>query len=147
MTQVTEFAIVKRIMAKLQLGDAGKLGSFFAKQVKNAEKAIRDLERNKVTLKNQYNDDVQDVKDQIEDATEALNDAYENVSPEDVKNNAAMLKFEETYWNNVNYAKRKVESLEDRLKELKEDHKEEIKDIDGEIALHKERIEEVKKQR
>ena len=143
-TQVTEFAIVKAIMVKLQLGDAGKLGSFFAKQVKNAEKSIRDLDRNKTTLKNQYNDDVQDVKDQIEDANEALVDAYENVSPDDVKNNAAMLKFEDTYWGNVQYAKNKVEGLEARLKELKEDHKDEIKDIDDEIVLHKERIEVLK---
>ena len=143
-TQVTEMKIVKAIMIKLQLGDAGKLGSFFAKQVKNAEKNIRDLERNKVTLKNEYNDDVQDVKDQIEDATEALNDAYEAVSPDDVKNNAAMLAFEDVYWRNVNFAKRKVEGLNEQLKSLKEENKVELVDIEEEIALHKERIEVLK---
>ena len=144
MTQVTELAIVKRIMAKLQLGDAGKMGSFFGKQLKNAEKAIRDLERNKITLKNQYNDDVQDVKDQIEDAAEALVDAYDNVTPDDVRNNAAMLSFEKSYWQSVNMAKAKVENLNEKLKCMKEYNKDEVKEIDEEITLQKERIDALK---
>ena len=144
MNQVTELAIVKRIMAKLQLGDAGKLGSFFAKQVKNAEKAIRDLERNKVTLKNQYGDDVQDLKDQIEDATEALQDAYDAVVPEDVKNNAAMAAFEQVYWSNVKSAKRKIDALNVSLDDLKERNKEATKSIDEEVDRYKERIEVLK---
>ena len=139
-TQVTELAIVKRIMAKLKLGDAGKLGNFFVKQVKNSEKAIRDLNRNKVTLKNQYNDDVEDFKDRIEDATEALTEAYDNVTPDNVINNAVMLEFEGKYWSNINRAKAKLADLEEKLTDLKEEYEEAVEAIDEEIALHEERI-------
>ena len=41
------------------------------------------------------------LKDKLEDAKEALSDAYENVTPENVHNNAAMLEFESTYWYGV----------------------------------------------
>lgn len=140
-TQVTELAIVKRIMTKLQLGDAGKLGAFFSKQVKNSQKEIRDLERNKVTLKNEYNDSLEDLKDQIEDATEALVDAYDNVTPDDVKNNKAMAEFEEIYWAGVKSAQRKLENLKEQMKREKEEYKDEVKEIDEEITLHKARIE------
>lgn len=137
---VKELAIVKAIMEKLQLGDEGKIGSFFTKQVKSSEKAIRDLNRNITTLKNRYDDDVQDLEDKIQDAQEALVDAYQAVTPEDVPNNAAMAEFADTYWYNVGNAKAKVERLVKELEGLEEDHKKSVEKYEKEVAAHKERI-------
>ena len=93
-----ELPIVKRVMILLELGDAGKIGSFYNKQKIKAEKAIRDLGRNKVTLENSHKDLLEDFNDQKEDLDEKLAEAYISVSPEDVKNHGAMLLFETTYW-------------------------------------------------
>lgn len=144
-TQTTKkLSIVEKIMRKLQLGDEGKIGSFFEKQVDKSRKAIRDLNRNKETLKNRYEDDVTDLKDKLQDAQEALNDAYENVTPEDVKSNAAMLEFESTYWAGVKSAKREVERLEKALENREKTHKEEIEAVDKEVAAHQERMDILK---
>jgi len=147
-TQVKEskkLGIVEKIMRKLQLGDEGKIGSFFDKQVKKSEKAIRDLKRNQETLKNRYEDDVVDLKDKLQDAQEALKDAYENVTPEDVHNNAAMLEFESTYWRGVGIAKHEVERLEKSLEAKKENYTDEMKVIEKEIEAHQDRIDALKK--
>ena len=143
-TQLSELAIVKRIVNKLKLGEAGKIGNFFGKQVKNAEKAIRDHSRNKVTLENKYNDDVQDINDKIEDAEEALKDAYDNVTPEDVATNAAINAFEIEYWRGVKNAKNKLDDLKEQLKYLEESYNDKIKDINNQIALQQERIDVLK---
>lgn len=139
-TQTKKLGIVEKIMRKLQLGDEGKIGSFFDKQVKKAEKAIRDFKRNQETLKNRYEDDVVDLKDQLQDANEALADAYEAVTPDDVHNNAAMSAFEDVYWSNVKAAKQKVERLTNQIEAKEKSHKEDMEKIDKEIAAWKERI-------
>ena len=47
MTQVKELAIVKSIMAKLKLDDAGKIDSFFRREIKKFKRYIEELEANK----------------------------------------------------------------------------------------------------
>jgi chaperonin cofactor prefoldin len=139
-TTVADLAIVKKIMELLQLGEAGKIGAFFSKQIKDSEKAIRDLKRNKTTLENAYNDDVEDLTDQLQDAKEAVNDAYMAVTAEDVKTNAAMNSFADTYWYNVTQAEGKVDRIEKRMEETTDSHKEAIKDLNKQIAKYQARI-------
>ena len=144
-TKVTELGIVKKIMAKLQLGDAGKIGSFFAKQVKSCDRSIRDLRRNLETLKNQQSDDKLDLNDKLDDAKEALVDAYENVSPDDVKTNAKMGDFETTYWKRVTSALDLVKDIEDKQKSYKEKYNDNVKDINEQIEKYQARIDALKK--
>ena len=146
MSNVTELAIVKKIMELLKLGEAGKIGNFFSKQVKNSEKAIRDLKRNKTTLKNSYEDNVEDLNDQLVDAKEAVSDAYMNVSVDNVKTNAAMANFEIEYWAGVRAAEALVDELENKLEVAKEEYEEEVKDLDEQIAAYQTRIDRLTKE-
>lgn len=132
--------ITKKVMAILKLGDSGKIDNFFLKQVKNCEKSIRDLKRNKVTLENSYKDEVEEIQEQLEDAKEALQESYKNITSEDVKTNALASKFEEVYWNRVSEARNEVKRIEYNLEEAKTYFDEEIKEMNEQISLYEERI-------
>jgi phage shock protein A len=138
-------SITKRIVAKFKLGDEGKLNNFFMKQIKECSKAIRDLKRNKVTVENSYNDSIDDLKERLEDAKEALKLSYEDVNPENVSTNAAALEFSKTYWNKVSLAKDTVKMIEEEIKDLKEDFEQKIKNLDEQIDLYQERIDILEK--
>lgn len=137
---MVKLAITKRVMAAFKLGDEGKMDNFYLKQIKNAEKSIRDLKRNKGTLENAYNDEVDDINDQLTDAKEALAESYKAVTPDDVKSNAAVADFESKYWNRVARAKADVKRLENRLKDMKEEHEESMEDLNEQIIAYQERI-------
>ena len=141
MTKVTELAIVKKVMAILELGDAGKIGSFFNKQKSKADKAIRDLRRNKLTLKNIHKDDIEDLNDSLEDLNESLADAYLNVTPKDVKNHEAMSLFEVSYWDKISKLKASIETVKGGIEECKEAYVKSIEDVDSQIAKYKENLE------
>jgi len=132
--------IVKTIMTKLQLGDEGKLGYFFDKQIKEANKAIRDLKRNKETLENSYKDKFEDLNDKLEDATVALDEAYTDVDPENLKTNADAANFQDEYWSNINSHQDNVVRIEKSIEKTKENLKADIERIDEQIAKYNERI-------
>lgn len=135
-----ELGIVKKVMAFLQLDEAGKIGSFFEKQVKIAEKAIRDLNRNKVTLENAHKDRLEDFQGKMEDAKENLDQAYRNVTLADISNNAAIARFEETYWERIADAKAAIEDLEEEIESATEYYEREIEEIDEQIEAYQDRI-------
>lgn len=144
-TVFTELAIVKRIMAKLKLGDAGKLASFFEKQVKGATKSIRDLGRNKTTVENSLEDRLQDLNDKLEDATEAVVDAYDAVTADDVKTNQSRADFTSVYWGNITRAEALVTSIEESIEYAKESTKDQLEDISEQIAKYQTRIDRMSK--
>ena len=145
MTKVTELAIVKKVMTFLELGDAGKIGSFFQRQKVNAEKTIRDLKRNKITLINAYNDVIQDLKDKKEDFDEELLEAYLNVAPENVKNHKAMADFESIYWGSITVIQDALDDIDEKIKLQTEKNEKELKEIDEQIAKWEQRIDIITK--
>lgn len=140
LSDVKQLGIVKKVMAFLKLDEAGKIGNFFEKQIKIAEKAIRDLKRNKVTLENMHKDLIEDFDGRIEDAKINLQEAYRNVTLEDVANNAAIADFQDTYWGRISAAKEVIEDLESDLEAATERYEMNIEEIDEEIELYEERI-------
>lgn len=137
--------IVAKILAFLKLDDAGKIGKFFAKEVKKAETAIRDLKNNKTAIVNVYNSENEKRNDDLEDAKEALQAAYQAVTPEDVVNNDAMESFSNRYWAKVNAAQKKIDTIEERITEAAEEHEDALKEIDEQITKYEARIENIKK--
>lgn len=140
-----DLAIVKKVLAFLNIGEDAKIGNFFVKEVKKADKAIRDLKRNLTTYENKYNDSVDDINEKLEDALEAVEEAKIAITLEDVKTNDAANAFSETYWKNVTYKQDDVKYLEERLKALKEDYKERVSEIEAKIAKYQARIDMIKK--
>ena len=126
-------ALVSKIMSILKLDDAGKLSKFFEGEVKSIKNGIKAIEMNKQTAALQHEMALSGIDSQIEDAEEALRDAYTAVTVDDINNNDAMKAFSPKYWGNI-------EAKEDRLQRLKDDRKARIEAYDKELEKRNEKI-------
>lgn len=135
--------IVARILAILNLGEEGKIGHFFTKQVKSLQREIDGLKRNIVTLT--YNSDlaIDQLREKLEDAKAELDAAYLNITPADVETNAKQDEFSATYWSNVERAEAKVTRLEKTITEGTDCLKDQIKDNEEQIKERERRIEKI----
>lgn len=140
MSNVVEFAIVKRIMKVLKLDEAGKISKFFEVIVKDAKRAIAQLEANKKALAMQYDMDVDKYNEEIEDASGAVEAAFDNVTLEDVKTNADIENFKHIYLENVAEAERKLERIQKNLKVYTENYDKKVEGINEQIAKYQARI-------
>lgn len=139
-TTEQKLGIVALILKVLKLDDEGKIGKFFAKEVKKAETAIRDLKNNLTAVNNVYQSDVEKLNDRLEDAKEAVDAAYQAVTPDDVPNNEKAERFSDNYWYKVERAEDTVEGILQEIKDLAEAHEDEVKDIEEQIARYQARI-------
>lgn len=140
----SEFSLVRRILALLKIGDAGKLDSFFRKQVRNLERDVEALEHEKKSIAFEYERQQSTLKEQLEDAKNALSDAFIAVQPEDVADNAKQEVFAERYWRNIDYREADVERIIQRQEDLEKGYKENVEELDEQIAIRKERIASIK---
>lgn len=139
-TNVTEYAIVKRIRAILKLDEAGKLGKFFDVIVKDAKRAIAQLEANKKSMAMQYEMQVDKYNEEIEDASESVDAAFDNVTLEDVKTNADIENFKTTYLDRITAAEKKLERIQKQLKDYTEAYEKEVEGINKQIAKYQARV-------
>jgi hypothetical protein len=139
-TEVKEFAIVKSIMKLLKLDDAGKISKFFNQEVKSAKEAIEGIELN-IQAKELYRKQALSKSEkEIEDATAELEDAYQNVLPENVDTNAKMTAYSAQYWAGVKKAEEKLARLNKEAEEAAKRHEEYIKGEKEQIAKYQARI-------
>lgn len=140
---VAEFAIVKRIMSILKLDEAGKISKFFESIVKDAKRAIAQLESNKKSMALQYEINVDQYNEKIEDAAGVVEAAYDSVTLEDIKTNAEMENFKGRYLDSVSTAEKKLKSAQKSLDNYNEDYAKEIERIDEQIARYQARIDKI----
>ena len=144
-TEVKEFAIVKSIMKLLKLDDAGKISKFFNQEVKSAKEAIEGIELN-IQAKELYRKQALSKSEkEIEDATAELEDAYQNVLPENVDTNAKMTAYSAQYWAGVKKAEEKLARLNKEAEEAAKRHEEDIKLEREQIAKYQARIDRISK--
>lgn len=138
------YALAQKVLNLLNIGEDAKINNFFSKEVKKAEKAIRDLKRNLTTLENQYNDSIDDVNEKLVDAKEAVEDAKIAVTLADVKTNDAADSFASVYWRNVDTKLAEVKRLEKKLETLAETFKKDSEDVQEQIEKYQARIDMIK---
>lgn len=81
----------------------------------------------------------------IEDAKDAVEAAYQNITPENVINNAAMTAYSAEFWRNVNYAEQALEQLEKEVEEATKLHDAKVKELESQIGKYKARIAKISK--
>jgi t-SNARE complex subunit (syntaxin) len=138
------YALAQKVLNLLNIGEDAKINNFFSKEVKKAEKFIRDLKRNLTTLENTYNDDVDDINEKLVDAREAVEDAKIAVTLADVKTNDAADSFASVYWRNVDAKLAEVKRLEKKLETLAETFKKDSEDVQEQIEKYQARIDMIK---
>ena len=126
-------ALVSKIMSILKLDDAGKLSKFFEGEVKSIKNGIKAIEMNKQTAALQHEMALSEIDSQIEDAEEALRDAYTAVTVDDINNNDAMKAFSPKYWGNI-------EAKENNLAFLKAKREDAVKAYDEVLKSRNEKI-------
>jgi len=136
--------IVAKVMAILGLDEAGKIQKFFKGEIKQLNRNITKLEANKQTNKINFDEVISNSKEEIEDATEAVENAYTAINIREINDNAAMKAFSTRYWRNVSAAEETLSILIEGLAISRENNKEKIKDINEQIAKYKARIAKIK---
>jgi hypothetical protein len=132
--------VVQKVLAILGLNDEGRVKAFFNKQVSNLEKSIKVLQRNLENFKFNAENKMNDLREQHEDAVNALEAAYLDVTIEDIKTNADADSFSEYYWRRVDAAEKKVQEVEKQIEELSKHIEEEEKKTNDGIVILQERI-------
>lgn len=135
--------IVSKIKEMLKLGEEGKLDSFFAKLEREFEREITAIKQNISVSEFTYNRDVTILEEKIEDAKDAIHDAWLNVSPEEVATNALQDSFKTKYLAAIKSAEYNLEDLESQLEKLKENYEKDIKYYNNQIEKYQLRIEKL----
>lgn len=132
--------VVAKVMSILKLDDDGRLDRFYDKQIKIFKDFIKNIKNNSGTLEVKFDQDCDKLNDDIQDAKEALDDAYAAIKPEDVANNESMKAFGLVYWENIEEKERVVTALEEKLEKVKKLYEEGVKERSEKIAMYEARI-------
>lgn len=144
-TEVKEFAIVKAIMKALKLDEAGKISKFISQEIKAAKENIEGLEINLQVVALKRKQEVAKSDKAIEDAKDAVEAAYQNITPENVINNAAMTAYSAEFWRNVDYAEKSLKAIEEQAEQATKDHKVKVEELESQIGKYKARIAKISK--
>jgi len=132
--------LVDKIVAKLKLGEAGKLQSFMDRLVRDCNREISGLTQNLSTEKISYEHSLEKLNDDLQDAKEALVDAYMNVDISRIGTNADQDSYKQTYIYNIEDAERTIDRIESKITNLKEEYSKSKKEITEQINAYKARI-------
>lgn len=133
-TAVVEFPLVKKIMAILKLDEAGKISKFFSGIVKDEKRTIAKIEANIKANELEYETEMDQLEENLEDAKDAVEAAYQNVTLDDVKTNESMESFKVSYLANIRNKEAAVALLEEKIKANKENYDETLKANKEQIA-------------
>lgn len=112
----TTTGFVEKVLALFKAGDKAKLQSFFDRELKKLERSVQARNRNIENLQFKLQVDIEKLDDQLVDAVQGVEDAYQAITPEDVSTNAACDSFSTAYWANVKSAENEVTRLENQIK-------------------------------
>ena len=139
----SKFSIVRAISAFLKLGDDGKLDSFFTRVVKTLNKEIAAHEANLKTIAFNFTQNLDELKDNLEDAQSALADAYMKVDVSRISTNEDQKDFMERYLENIDNHAAAVKRIEKSIESATEANEEKVKGIKEQVASLKERISKI----
>ena len=141
MSSTTKFSIVRAIMAMLNLGEEGKLSSFFSKVEKKLKREINILSRNLETVKAKYEQKIEDLTDQLQDANETLNQAYYHVDVDTIQTNESQSNYVDVYLDNIDEKLMVVKSIQTQIEREKETFEKFQKETEEQIISLQKRIE------
>ena len=126
--------LAEKVKAALNIGDKGKVDSFFIREEKNFKRELKVLSRRLENNSINAETEIEVFEDKIFDAEGAIENALTNLDVKKISTNASQDEYSETFWNRVLAAEVKLENLkEEKVKTLEKYNKkgEDIqKDID-----------------
>jgi flagellar motility protein MotE (MotC chaperone) len=131
-------------MKVLKLDDQGLLEKFFDKQIKNLQRNIKVAKQNIEATTTNFENDKDELKDQIEDAEENVILAYTNIDPDQLKSNGSISIYEDIYWSNINRAEQNVEKLKGILENKASEYEQQIENYKEKIKKFEKTINVIK---
>ena len=137
--------LVAEVLKLLKMDDAGRVSKFFKKEVKRLKEEIKTFEMNKQTAEMEFERRLSKYDSQIEDAEEAVKEAYTKIQVEELTSNDAMEIFSAKYWSNIDVKEYLLKGLVDERKRTVEQYENTVKERDEKIAKRVQRIEKISK--
>jgi len=132
----TPKSMFAKVAAFLKLGDEGKLQSFYTRLQRTVEQDIKKLTTSRSLLVSNFQETTEQYQYDLQDAAEAVDSAWMNVTPEQVSTNELQAAFMGQYLEGVSRAEAKVTALEDARERAAQAHKEALENIDKQIARY-----------
>lgn len=143
-TKTTATGIVAKVLAWLNITEEGKIVNFFERLRNDLIKEIKKLKRNLEVTKDEYNDKLEVLQEQKQDAEARVDEAYMNVTVENINTNEKASSFVNDYWNNIERAEYALENINSRIKETEGYKEDAIKNIQEQIAERERRLNKIK---
>lgn len=137
---MSKLTLSEQIAAKLKLGDAGKINSFFQRERRELERSIRANQKNIEAAEYAAEQKTDELRYKLEDAVESVQSAYHNITPENVATNALQEQFSEVYWSGVKSAEDAVARLEKEISDVQDQLKEKRENLENQIQKLQVRI-------
>lgn len=135
-----QLTIVQKILALLNITEEGKIENFFMKQKKALDRDIKNLTKNLDTIKDQHQDELEQLNEKLEDAKTRVEEAYTSVKVEDIDTNEKASNFSEHYWDRIENAEYVVKSIEKEIESITKQKEKTIESIQLEIAERERRL-------
>jgi len=129
----TPLTVFEKIKATLKLGDDGKLMSFFGRIDKFIKREIKALETSRTLTVSTYEQERDQLVDKLQDAVEALDSQYQNVTVDQIATNSLQESFMGTYLDRIRYAENTVNDIENQIEELDTEHASDLSSINDQI--------------
>lgn len=135
--------ITKKVLAKLNLTEEGRIDNFFEKIEKMYKRDIKNLNKNLDTIQDVHNDKIEELEEKLADANERLEEAYTSVTIEDIDTNEKQNNFIEIYEGRIEKAMAEVRSIENQIKAENESFEAKVKDYEEQIAERQARLSKI----
>ena len=139
--KVSAMSWASKVLAKLNLSEEGKVGLFGDTLVKDWTKQIRDKKKYIQQLESDMEDMLLEANEKLEDFKEEYEEAFLNVNVNRISTSDARHEYVEDFTDNLVSKKNKVLGQIQKIKDIEESYKENIKEVQEQIDL----LEEFKK--
>jgi hypothetical protein len=139
--KVSAMSWASKVLAKLNLSEEGKVGLFGDTLVKDWTKQIRDKKKYIAQLETDMEDMLLEANEKLEDFKEEYEEAFLNVNVNRISTSDARHEYVEDFTDNLVSKKNKVLGQIQKIKDIEESYKENIKEVQEQIDL----LEEFKK--
>ena len=133
-TTKTPKGIVQRVLAALNLGDDGKVMSFFGHLEKYTNRDVVNIKANLSAAELEHTQNLETLADDLQDAKQSLKETYENVEIDRIQTNADQKAYMAVYLSRVTAAENVVANVEASINKAKERYDEFVKAEKAKIA-------------
>ena len=139
--KVSAITWAQKVLAKLNLSDAGKIGLFGDKLNAKWSKQIRNKKREIEVLNTQMEDELIEANEKLVDMKEDYLDAFLNVNTSKIETSDARTAYVDVFTQNLVTKKNRVLAQEQEIQDIKTSYEEDINTLKEQIEL----LEEFKK--